>query len=389
MTRKRLLLVVGGAVVLLLVVSMTMCGGGVEVEVAEVRRDTLRVMVEEEGRTRVRESFVIAAPVTGRLQRIDLEEGITVSAGEVLARLAPAPEDPRSQSVTRAQVEAADARRVQVAAELARAEAAADQAAREVERRVGLAEAGALSREQMEQARLQATTLQRQAEAARAALLAAEADVAALRASLQGAGVNDAGPVVSVTAPAAGSVLRVLEESERVVTAGTPLLELGNSEGLEVVVDVLSEDAVRVRPGNGVMIGQWGGERPLWGRVRLVEPAAFTEVSALGVEEQRVNVIADLLDTPPELGAGFRVEAGIVVWEGENVLVVPTSALFQQDGGWRVFAVEGGRARVREVELGQRGVDAAEVRSGVEEGEEVVLFPSDELEDGVRITARR
>jgi HlyD family secretion protein len=385
MTRKRWVLIGGGAALVLLL-SLTMCRSAVEVEVAEVRRETLRVMVEEEGMTRVRDRFVVAAPVTGRLQRIHLEEGAGVAAGEVVARIASAPEDPRTQSVTRAQVEAAEARRRQVEAEVEQAVALAAQAQREAERRRDLAEAGALSREEMEQAQLQATTAVRQAEAARAALHAAEADVAAMRASLQGAGSQTSGPVVPVTAPTAGRVLRVLEESERVVNAGTPLLELGDADGQEVVVDVLSADAVRIRPGNEVVVEEWGGGRPLHGRVQRVEPAAFTEVSALGVEEQRVNVIVDLVEAPPELGAGFRVEAGIVVWEGANVLTVPTSALFQREGAWYAFVVEDGRARLRAVEVGHRGVEAAEVLAGVEEGEAVVLFPSDEVEEGVRVS---
>jgi HlyD family secretion protein len=385
MTRKRLTLAAVAAAAVLVVVMLGTCGGGVQVEVATVARDTLRVLVEEEGMTRVRDRFVVAAPVAGRLERIRLDEGASVATGEVLARIASAPEDARTQSVTRAQVEAAEARRGQVAAEAQQAEAAAVQAEREVERRRELAEAGALSREEMEQAQLQATTSRQQAGAAQAAVRAAEADLQAMRASLQGAGTQSGGPVVAVSAPGAGRVLRVLEKSERVVAAGTPLLEIGDAAGLEVVVDVLSSDAVRIRPGNPVRVEEWGGDRPLQGRVRLVEPAAFTEVSALGVEEQRVNVIVDLLEAPPELGAGYRVEAEIATWIGENVLTVPTSALFQRDGSWRVFVVQEGRAGLREVEVGHRGVEAAEVVGGLEEGEEVVVFPSDEVVEGARM----
>ena len=224
------------------------------------------------------------------------------------------------------------------------------------------------------------------ADAARAAVAAAAADVQAMRAALSGSDPRGQGPTVAVTAPSAGRVLRVLEESERVVPAGTPLLEIGGASGLEVVVDVLSSDAVRISSGDPVLVNEWGGDRTLHGRVRLVEPAAFTEISALGVEEQRVNIIVDLVDMPAELGAGFRVEAAVVVWEGSDVATVPTSAVFQRDGGWRLFVVEEGRARLREVQLGQRSADAAEVLGGVQPGEEVIVFPSADIHDGVRVS---
>lgn len=374
--------------VVLLALSLGTCRSELPVEVSEVRLDTLRVLVEEEGRTRARDRYVVAAPVTGRLQRIDMREGDAVGAGEVLARLTPAPEDARARAVTQAQVDAAEARRTQLAAEAERAMAAAAQARREAERREELAAAGALSPEQMEQARLQASTATRAAEASASAVDAAAADVRAMRASLQGSDPSGGGPAVPVTAPSAGRVLRVLEESERVVPAGTPLLEIAGASGLEVVVDVLSADAVRITSGDPVLVNEWGGDRTLHGRVRLVEPAAFTEVSALGVEEQRVNVIVDLVDLPAGLGAGFRVEAAVVVWEGVDVLTVPTSSLFQRDGAWHLFAMEGGRARLRRLELGQRSADAAQVLDGVEVGEEVILFPSSDVRDGVRVTRR-
>lgn len=386
MTRKRWVVLGGIALVIVLALLLGTCGSGVEVEVSPAERGPLRVTVEEEGRTRARERFVVAAPINGALQRIDLREGATVAAGEVLARIASAPDDPRGLSVTRAQLDAAEARRSRAVAELEQAEAAAIQAEREAVRREDLADAGALSREDMEQMRLRALATRQQAEAARAALSAAQADIDALRATLQGSTPQGVGPTVAVTAPTSGRVLRVLEESERVVPAGTPLLEIGGASGLEVVVDVLSADAVRIISGNRVLIEEWGGERPLQGVVRMVEPAAFTEVSALGVEEQRVNVIVDLLDVPAELGAGFRVEAAIVVWEADEVLAVPASALFQRDGEWRLFVVEGGRAVERAVQLGQRSAEAAQVLGGVAEGEGVIVFPSDEVADGVRVS---
>ncbi len=189
----------------------------------------------------------------------------------------------------------------------------------------------------------------------------------------------------------------MLEESERVVLAGTPIVEIGDAEMLEVIVDVLSEHAVRITPGAPVRFEEWGGDAPLHGEVRLVAPAAFTKYSALGVEEQRVNVIAEIFDAPASLGAEFRVEARIVTWSGENVLVVPTSALFQARDEWQLFVVERGRARRRAVSVGHRSTEFAEVRQGresesglpgVREGDEVILFPSDQVDDGVRVSPR-
>ncbi len=182
-------------------------------------------------------------------------------------------------------------------------------------------------------------------------------------------------------------MLRVLEESERIVAAGTPLLEVGDPAALEIVVDVLSTDAVRIRPAARVLVEDWGGDGTLEARVRRVEPSGFTKVSALGVEEQRVNVIADLAEPNPALGDGYRFEARIVVWEGPDVLQVPASALFRHAGAWNVFVVDGGRVRRREVTVGQLGGFAAEIREGVSPGETVVLYPSDRLGDGVRIRA--
>jgi HlyD family secretion protein len=180
-------------------------------------------------------------------------------------------------------------------------------------------------------------------------------------------------------------VLRVFEESERIVAAGTPLLEIGDPASIELVIDVLSTDAVRIRPGARVLVEDWGGDGALEARVRSVEPSGFTKISALGVEEQRVNVIGDLAEPNPALGDGFRFEARIVVWEGADVVQVPASALFRHGGAWSVFTVDGDRARRREVSLGRRGGFAAEIREGLAPGEEVVLYPSDRLADGVRI----
>ena len=205
------------------------------------------------------------------------------------------------------------------------------------------------------------------------------------RSATEGGPCEDGAPCIDVRSPVAGHVLRVHEESERIVAAGTPLLEVGDPGDIEVVVDVLSADAVRIRPGAPVAIEDWGGEQPLEARVRLVEPSGFTKVSALGVEEQRVNVVADFVDGPGALGDGYRVEARVVVWEAPDVVRVPGSALFRRGDAWHVFVVERGTARLRRVEVGHRGSFEAELLAGLEPGERVVLHPSDRVQDGVRV----
>lgn len=222
--------------------------------------------------------------------------------------------------------------------------------------------------------------------AAEARAAAATAEVAAARAPLIG---TDGGPAsLAIRAPAAGWVLRVPERSERVIPAGTPLLELGDSRALEVTTDVLSADAVLLRPGDAAEIVEWGRDSTLRARVRLVEPSAFTRVSALGVDEQRVNVRLDMLDTPHELGDGFRVEVRITIWERPDVLSVPASALFQRGRDWTVFVVEDGRARERVVEPGHRTASAVEVRRGLDAGARVILFPSDQIAEATRVRLR-
>jgi HlyD family secretion protein len=374
---------------------------GVPVETGEVTRGPLQVTVDEEGETRVRERFSVAAPTSGRLLRITLDAGDPVAAGDVLARIVPSPLDPRDEAAAQARLEAAESAQRGAAARAALAEAALAQAARDLARAEQLRAAGARSDEALEQARLQHTRARRELEAARFARDAANHDVEAARAVLMSArttpGPADPGAdpcarpeaCVNVRAPVAGDVLRVHEESERIVAAGTPLLEIGDPHSIEVVVDVLSTDAVRVRPGAELWIEDWGGELPLRGTVRRVEPSGFTKVSALGVEEQRVNVIADFVEAPDGLGDGYRIEARIVVWDAADVLRVPASALFRSGEGWAVFVVEGGVARRREVEVGQRGSFEAELRGGLEPGERVVLHPSDRLADGVRVQATK
>lgn len=377
---------IGGAVVVVAAIAWAVSGSeGLLVETAEVRRDRLAVTVAEEGRTRVRDRYVIAAPVTGRVSRIQLEPGDVLEAGDVIARMAPPPNDARTAQSAEADLAVAVAQVAEARAALESALQVKEQTAREYERRVPLHEMGAISREALERVRQQAETAAATHLRAEAALEAARSTEVAARARLIGSDSGSGDFPEVVTTPVSGVVLRVLEESERVVGAGTPLVEVSGPEGLEFVVDLLTEEAVRVSPGDAAVVTGWGEDRELRGTVRYVEPAAFTEVSALGVEEQRVDVVGDLLDPPPGLGVGFRLDVAIEVWAESDVLVVPTSALFRSGAEWILFVVENDRARRITVEIGERGAEFAQVLSGVSEGDRVILFPSDRVEDGVRV----
>jgi len=397
---QRRLLTLAAGLALAGIVWWALRAAPVPVEIGTASRGPLELTVDEEGETRVRSRFVVAAPATGRLLRITLDEGDAVAAGDVLAQIVPAPLDPRERMGAEARLEAADDARRGAAAGAALAEAALAQAERDLTRAERLRAAGARSDEALERARLERTRALRALEAARFAAAAADHEADAARAVLMATRTPRGNPgphgddpcatpgtCIELRAPVTGHVLRVHEESERIVLAGAPLLALGNPAEIEIVVDVLSADAVKIHPGADLWVEDWGGEQPLRATVRRVEPSGFTKLSALGVEEQRVNVIGDFVDVPAGLGDGFRIEARIVIWRADDVLRVPTSALFRHGAGWAVFVVDGNVARRREVELGARGPFEAELQGGLEPGERVVLHPSDRLADGVRIRA--
>lgn len=359
----------------------------IEVDTAAVARGSLRVTVDAEGRTRVRDRFVITAPVSGRLERIALAEGSVVRRGDVVARVAPLPLDAQTVLQARARLDAAVATQREATTRVEQARITAEHAQRNAERFGAVAAAGGLSARDREQVELASSVARDDLTAATARARAAAAEIEAARAALIAVGGNggSARGVIPVRSPTPGRLLRVPERSERVVVAGTPILELGSPAAMEVVVDVLSTDAVQVCEGATVELDEWGGDAPLAGRVRLIEPSAFTRVSALGVDEQRVNVVIDFVDRPGTLGDGFRVEARIVTWEGADVLTVPASALFREGDRWNVFIVREGRARLQSVIVGHRTPAAVEIVRGLEQGEQVVLFPSDRIRDGVRI----
>jgi len=367
------------------------------VELAPVRKGDLAVTVDEEGKTRVRERYVIAAPVAGHARRISLKAGAAVAAGQVVASIEPARAaslDPRSRAQASARVEAARAS-LQVAGENARSAAAEARLAElELARAESLGQARFLSQAAVDQARARLQAGQATRQAAEYAVQVARHEVDAARAALiQTSALAKGAPAetLRVTAPVAGHVLSVQHESEGAVQPGQALLEIGNPRSLEVVVEVLSTAAVKIGVGARVLLDRWGGEQTLEGRVRVVEPAGFTKVSALGVEEQRVRIIVDITSPPEQwrsLGDGYRVEASFVLWQGSDLLLIPTSALFRHKDGWAVFVAEAGWARLRPVKIGQRNGLTAQVIAGLGTGVKVVAHPDDKIADGVKVKPR-
>ena len=301
-----------------------------------------------------------------------------------------APLDTRVRRQSAAAVDAAEDARHAADATVAAAEAALEQAVRGRMRAESLAVQGHLAPAQREDAELLEATRRREAEAARARSETAGHEVERARAALLAASETSGSRQgrTPLYAPVAGRVLRILEESERVVPAGTPLMELGDPSRLEVVADLLSTDAVKVRPGDTVLVEQWGGGQTLRARLRTVEPSGFTKISALGVEEQRVKVVAELVDPPGPLGDRYRVEVRVVLWGASEALKVPLSALVRDGEEWMVFVVAGGRARARRITTGHRGAFEVEVISGLQAGEQIIRYPSDIIREGLRVRAR-
>ena len=366
-----------------------------EVDLVRITRGPLQVTIEDEGRTRLKERFVISAPTAGDLRRIEVKVGDPVKKGQTVAVLEPLRSqalDPRSRAEAETVVSTAEA---SLAAAMERERAAtadAEYTDKRLARITNLYVRGSVAKDQFDQT-------ESEAKKARAVQLSAKAAVDVARSELERAkttlrnfsAVKRTGGNVEVVSPVSGAVFRIHRESEGAVQVGEPLMEIGNAGNLEVRVEVLSSDAVRIRPGMAVLFKRWGRDEPLSGRVRRVEPAGFTKLSSLGVEEQRVLVIVDIT-SPPEmwrvLGDGYRLEAHFVVWEGKDILQVPTSALFRSGKEWSVFVEEKGKARRRAVEVGQETGLTAQIVSGLKENERVVAYPDDAIRDGVGIRQR-
>jgi len=371
----------------------------VAVDTVRIARGTLVVTVEDEGRTRVHDIYTLSAPVTGRMRRVEVHVGDPVTKLEtVLAEIEPIDPaflDPRSEAQARADVRAAESAGALARAEVDQAQAELDFARREIDRARNLIQEGSISQRDLDQA-------ERGYRTRRAALATAQAALDRSTYQLERARAQLVSPAerqqdgaecvcVALRSPVDGQVLRLLQQSEGVVEAGTPVVEVGDPRDLEIAVDLLSSDAVKVQVGQRVIVDGWGGDQPLEGRVRLVEPFGFTKVSALGIEEQRVNVIVDIASPRDEwarLAHGYQADTRIVLAQREDVLKVPLTALFRDGANWAVFVDESGRAKLRHVSLGNSNGLETEITTGLAENDVVVLHPSDRVRDGVRIAAR-
>jgi HlyD family secretion protein len=358
----------------------------ITVEVAPAVVGPLLATVGDEGQTRVRHRHIITAPVPGRLERITLDVGDAVTAGAVVARLAPLPLDARSLQQAEAALAASrDLERMSLA-DVDQARTALEQAQQDRQRAERLAAGGGIAPADVERLQLGERARQREVEAAEARARAAAHDAESARSALISSGTAAGTRTLLLTCPVGGRVLGIPERSERTVQPGESLLEIGDPADLEIVVDLLSADAVKVSPGQRLLVTGWGGDSTLEGRVRRVDPAGFTKVSALGVEEQRVNVLGDFVAAPRRLGDRFRLDVRVVLWEGDSVLKVPASALFRRGDRWALFAIAGGRARERSVTVGHESSTEAEIRAGLQRGELVVRHPTDRIRDGTRVT---
>jgi HlyD family secretion protein len=366
----------------------------VTVDTSLVVRGPLETAIVEDGQTRARDRFTVAAPVSGFLSRITLREGDRVARGAILATVRPLPVDSREEAEIRARIASAEALEREAQQQVARAETTHEQSKRDLARAEMLVRDDVIPMQKFEEAQSKEAMLAEELEMARHRASSAAAEVSRARAGLIAFESRQSGKSQDalIQAPVESRILQILEKSERVVQAGTPILVLSNPNRLEIVADLLSTDAVNVKPGAPVWVENWGGPQPLRARVRTVEPYGFTKVSALGVEEQRVNVIADFLDpaavTAAGLGDGYRLDVRIVVWENPAVTKAPASALFRSGPDWNVFVVEGGAARLRRVEVGHRSALEVEILKGLSDGEEAVLHPTNDIQDGQRLMRR-
>ncbi len=370
--------------------------GPIPVETATVTKGRFVATVDEDGKTRIRERYVVAAPLAGRLTRVRLKAGDQVRADDPIAAIVPSPApllDPRSRREAQERLGAAEATLQRAKAAVERANAQAAQADTELTRTRTLMERGAATVQALERAELAKRVADRDLRAAEFLNHAAEHELDQARALLARYGDGGEAPpeVWNVTAPVAGLVLKVTQESETIVQPGSSIMEIGDARDLEIVVDVLSTDAVEIRPGADVRIVNWGGPGALAGRVRRIEPAAFTKVSTLGVEEQRVNVLVDITSPPEQwagLGDAYQVDARITVFAQDDATIAPAGALFRRGESWNVFVIDGGRAAARPVTLVRRSGQLAAVAAGLAPGERVIVYPGDRIASGVRVEAR-
>jgi HlyD family secretion protein len=370
----------------------------VDVDLVSVSRGSLQVTIEEEGRTRLKDRFVITAPTAGYLERIKSKVGDKVEKGQTVIVLEPLHSpvlDPRSRAEATATITSAEAALNAAVEKESAAAADADYAEKRLERLKSLYAKGSIAKDQFDQIEAETKKARAIQRSAKAAVNVSRSELERAKTLLQNFASNEetaSHNKVYVSTPTSGNIFRIYKESEGAVNIGEPLMEIGNSQSLEIRVEVLSSDAVKIKKRTAVFFKRWGGEGTLEGVVRVVEPSGFTKISSLGVEEQRVLIIADIT-SPAEmwlaLGDGYRLEAHFVIWEGKNILQVPTSALYRSGKDWAVFVGEKGKARKRLVEVGQRNGLTAEILSGLKENEKVVAHPDDAIRDGIRIKARK
>lgn len=397
MEKKRILILAAGTAAAIAALVWAFSPKPVAVEVAEVTRGRFEQTIDDDGKTRVRERYIVSAPLAGRVQRITLKAGDTVARGDILAIIHPAAPpliDVRTANELEQQVGAAQAALARATTTVERARTALAQLRADAQRTTKLAAQGFVSPTQLERDELNAALSAREAEAAEFERQVAEHQLALARAALtrsrQG-WQEGRGERIDIRSPVAGRVLRVTQESEAVVALGATLLEIGDPSELEVVVDVLSGDALQIAPGQAARLDRQGGGGTLDGRVRKVEPSAFTKISALGVEEQRVNVIIDITsprDRWQNLGDAYRIDARIVIHSADSALKVPVAALFRDGAQWAVFVADGNVARKRIIESPRRGAQEALVDKGLAAGDRVIIYPGDAVKDGGKITYR-
>jgi HlyD family secretion protein len=389
------ILIIVGAVVAALVYGFM--PRPVFVDVIAVSRGPLSVTVDAEGKTRVIDRFIVSAPVAGYARRSALDVGVAVVKGQTLVELEPRRSevlDPRTRAEAKARVAAAEATESGAKENVRGSKADSALAESELKRIRSLHKRQYATEERLDRAVAEGRRAQAALRSAEFAVKVARFELDAARTALKysgNSGGRGADGPMAIKAPVEGRVLKILQESEGVVNSGDPLVEIGDPTALEVEVEVLSADAVRIKPGTRVLFERWGGTVPLEGVVRVVEPAGFTKVSALGVEEQRVLVITDITSAPEVwagLGDGYRVEASFILWEADSVLQVPSSVLFRYGDSFAAFAVEGSKAVRRSVEVGHRSGLSAEVLSGVTEGEVLITHPDDSIDDGVSVRTR-
>ncbi|WP_316213416.1 MULTISPECIES: efflux RND transporter periplasmic adaptor subunit [unclassified Bradyrhizobium] len=394
----RRIAIAGALIAVAALVAWAVMPSAVTVETAVVAKGRFVATVDDDGKTRIRQRYVVAAPLAGRLGRIRFKAGDQIKSDDAVATITPSPAplmDPRSRHEAEERLGAAEANVARAKAVVERAHAQSDQANADVARTRTLAEHGTATAQALEHAELAVRTADRDLRAAEFLDHAAEHELSQMRALLARYSGNtnpDETPESwSVTAPVTGVVLKVAQESETIVQPGTPLLEVGDPHDLEIVVDVLSTDAVEIRPGADVTIIHWGRPEPLSGRVRRVEPAAFTKISTLGVEEQRVNVLIDITSPAEQwarLGDAYQLDTQIVVFTKDDATIVPAGALFRRGDQWSVYAVKDDRAELRSVEVLRRSGRFAAIASGLTDGEAVIVYPGDRVASGVRVTSR-